>query len=39
MIEFYKYFYAGGFPLRTPHDYQKYIPEMGKPAKCVQLSS
>ena len=23
MIEFYKYLYAGGFPLRTPYDYQK----------------
>ena len=37
MIEFYKYLYAGGLALRTPYDYLKNFPEMGKPAKCVQL--
>ena len=39
MIAFYKYLYAGGSAPRTPYKYQRYIPEMGKPAKCVQLSS
>ena len=39
MIEFYKYLYAVGFALRTPYEYQKNIPEMEKPAKCIQQSS
>ena len=33
------YMRGGGFALRTPYDYQKNIAEIGKPAKCVQLSS
>ena len=37
MIEFYKYV-EGSVP-RTPYKYQKYIPKMGKPTKCIQLSN
>ena len=39
MIEFYKYLYAGSSAARRPYKYQKYIPEMEKPNKRVQLSS
>ena len=38
MIEFYKYFYAEGSAPWTPYKYQKYIPEMEKPNKCVPLT-
>ena len=39
MIEFYKYLYAGGSAPRTPYKFQKYIPEIERPNKCIQLSS
>ena len=35
MIEFYKYFYEEG---SATYKYQKYIPEMEKSNKCVQLT-
>ena len=35
MIEFYKYFYEEG---SATYKYQKYIPEMEKSKKCVQLT-
>ena len=38
MIEFYKYFYAEGSAPCIPYKYQKYIPEMEKPSKCVQVT-
>ena len=42
MIEFYKYLYAGGFPLRTPYDYQKEYSRNGKASQmcpAVHLTS
>ena len=41
MIEFYKHLYAEAGGIRPPHPLRltKNMPEMGKPAKCVQLSS